>query len=258
MEKHNSKHNNEGGLTPDASLVIQSQLKPGPMVRIEARAFPGSGGTIVETINGYAKDTDAAVLGRALGGLIRNAWAMAQDIDRERGKLNPSVVDAILADWMDDGYTVCLRCGEDMQEGPGPACSRCGSADIYREADGADYRQADEAAQLDTMGRVRAVVRYARKMGFAKARVAVWDTDNPEGSAHEHPLEELQEYEVAPATGEHDLGLELYETVYSGIKPNPQDEEDEPLGSTFDTAEERDAWMAAEPDPAAGGEKAGA
>lgn len=92
--------------------------------------------------------------------------------------------------------------------------------------------------------RQQAVVAFARAIGFTNARCAVWDCDSDgEPSCFESPQEELVNSHTPPVDGEHDLGIYLYDTVYTGVVPNPQDE-DEPLGETFDTREERDAWMA--------------
>lgn len=101
---------------------------------------------------------------------------------------------------------------------------------------------------MDKMAKARWLVRTARGIGFGRARIAVWNHDNPEGSAAESPVDEMMEDgpHGYPAIAEHDLGVYLYEPVYTALVPNYSDEEPEenPIGETFDTPEQRAQWIA--------------
>ena len=109
----------------------------------------------------------------------------------------------------------------------------------------------------DTMGKADAIAEFARCIGFEQARVAVWNC-NGDGTGCESltPVGEMLEYDCStpPAKGEHDIGIYLHKVVYSGLV-NGTNLDDEPIGETFDTASERDAWMKRELNPATGGER---
>lgn len=110
--------------------------------------------------------------------------------------------------------------------------------DTYRSLLRSTFRFADK------LERQQAVLEFAKAIGFTNARCAIWDC-NGDGDpcAAESPMQDMLENEVLPPdTAEHDLGIYLHETAYTGFLENPENE-DEPIGKTFDTREQRDAWM---------------
>ncbi len=86
--------------------------------------------------------------------------------------------------------------------------------------------------------RQRMVVDYARRLGFKRARPAIWSHDDPEG-CEEESIEEYMSawYPMSPGdTGDFSLGVYLGDDVFVLVAGT----EEEPLVKVFDARDERD------------------
>jgi hypothetical protein len=102
-----------------------------------------------------------------------------------------------------------------------------------------------ENLTMNNIDKARAIVKYAKSLGFTNARVAVWDhAGDGEGNECETPVEHMLEYDpLPPIKGEHDIGIYLNKSVYSAVVNGPGDDDENPVGETFDTRAERDKWF---------------